>query len=65
MLRYALDGGNFTRAELIIDQIEERDLTTIQLLEFNYRKARYFQLNQQLSKSITYFLEVIEQGEKF
>ena len=30
-----------TRAELIIDQIESQDLTTIQLLEFDYRKARY------------------------
>lgn len=63
MIRYALDGGNFTKAKVIIDQVQKEDLTAIEVLEFNYRKARYFQLTNDLSQSIEYFQKVIKEGE--
>lgn len=65
MLRFILDGGNFQKAAELIALIESTSLTAYQQLEFNYRKARFYQLTKDLEQSIKYFQFVIEQGSDF
>lgn len=64
-LRFALDGGNYTKAKTLINSIEQLTLSPYQQLEFLYRKARYFQLINDLELAIDYYSKVIEQGANF
>ncbi len=65
MLRYALDGGDYARAQSMISKIENQDLTDYQALEFDYRKARYYQLTNQHEQAIESYTKVIETGNRF
>lgn len=63
-LRLLCDGGNYDKAKLILQTIQDDDyVDTKKKLEYLYRKARYLHLTKDISNALVAYQVVINQGK--
>ena len=62
LIRFAIDGGFFNRANELIAYQETRDLEPYYRLELSYRKARLAHLQQKQEEAVRYYENVIDQA---
>jgi hypothetical protein len=63
-IRYAIDGGFYSMANSLIEQIESSPLRPGEQLELAYRKARNAHLSGQLKEASGYYEQVINNNQK-
>ena len=64
MIRFAIDGGFYDRAQILIASQEKRQLPPYHALELTYRKARLAHLTEEIESAISLYREVIQQAGK-
>ena len=62
-LRFVIDGGHLKLAKSIISQIDPDQLTDDEKLEFNYRKARYYDFSKENEHAISHYKRVVQTSE--
>ncbi len=63
MARLLFDGGYYINAQLILEQMDVRGLTTDEATEQNYRFARVAHLRGQIDNAIFYYKKTIAEGK--
>lgn len=62
-LRYALDGGFYKKAALLVQNLDDETLTDKEKVELNYRQARLSQLTNDFDAATIFYRKVIASAE--
>ncbi|MFY0592453.1 tetratricopeptide repeat protein [Roseivirga sp.] len=62
-IRYAIDGGFYQRASVLIEELEAENISDYEKLELTYRKARINHLTGNYEAALTHYRTVIANAE--